>query len=1018
MINQRQTERLIEKVSRMEKIYADFLISDREEVTFGIYEPQETRYAPPAPGDYRPIARGAHWGRPFSYAWFGAEIAVPARMRGKRVYLECDTGAFESLAYLNGRPYGMFDYVAGRSERLHRYLPLEDGADRMRFDIESYASHRYNGTQPYETPVTFGKETFAPEDREYNGFWLVTFDETIERVLDDLYMLNSLYRSAGENTFLRAELEELYERIYSYIDLMPSEGLDRQSLSAACEEIERTIYKNKDTAEDGYRAGLVGHSHLDTAWLWPVEETKRKAARTASTAVRLLKRYPHYRFIMSSAVYMDWFKRYYPALFEDVKSLVAEGRFEPNGAVWVECDCNLTGGEAMVRQFMYGQRFLRKELGYEADSFWLPDTFGYSAALPQIMQKAHVKYFYTTKLSWNDTNRFPYDSFVWEGIDGSRVVAHFNSTHSFADPQKIVERVGGAIMNKRLSDKTLIAYGFGDGGGGPSEKMVEYALKSENVRGIPAAKHVSISQFMRDLRKDNLPTYAGELYLELHRGTLTSMSMLKYSNRKLENALHDLEFIAAAGGKQDAAAQIEQLYKVLLLNQFHDILPGTSMNEVNVKAIEENLAALHTAKETAAAMLPVSGQGESVTLVNTLGFARKGFASIEGAYSFENAESYIYKDIDGREQTCVRAEAEAFSSVVLRRAKGKKKASPSVFVREGNRLLTPDLEVEFDENMFLTRLYDRAPKREAAYGKLNELILHRDVPCAWDNWDIDADYAMKGKVCRLLHSETVVDNAYEYRIRSEYAVGEGSKLVQDMIFRAGERSVDFRSKIDWHEKHSLLKAHFAANIFSRTMKNEIQFGYLERSLLRNTSEQQAKFEVCNHKWTDISENNYGFAIINDCKYGVGGRPGKLSLSLMKGGTHPDSSADEGVRYFGYKVLLHEGAFSCESVVKPAYEYNNPFFFVDGAAPVASFLRCGASGVIAETVKPAEDGDGYVVRLYESEGNHVSAPLAFGRKYSIQECDLLEDEEKNLGEADSLELAFRPFEIKTLKLLPM
>lgn len=1013
MINTKQMDRLIEKVAKAEKIYADFLVNDREEVAFGIYEASDGEYAPPPPEKYRSVRAGERWGKPFSYAWFGADLAIPERMRGKRVYLECETGAFESLAFVNGKPYGMFDYVEGRSERLHRYLPLDfDDADVLRLDVESYASHRYAGTQPYETPVTFGKESLVSEDREYCGFWLVTFDEVVEKFTDDLRLLNSLYRSPIDE-FLRAELAECYARIYKKINLMPSEeGIDRDGLAAACRDIERTVFEKEK--KKGYRAGLVGHSHLDTAWLWPVEETKRKAARTASTAVRLLKRFGDYRFIMSSVVYLDWFKRYYPSLFGEIAKLTSEGRFEPNGAVWVECDCNLTGGEAMVRQFLYGQRFLRRELGVEADCFWLPDTFGYSAALPQIMRKSNVKYFYTTKLSWNDTNRFPYDTFRWEGMDGTEVVAHFNCTHCFADPQKIAEQVGG-IQNKFFSDKKLIAYGYGDGGGGPSEKMADCAIKSERIRGIPAAKHVSIGQFMRELDKKNLPSYAGELYLELHRGTLTTLHRLKELNRKFEIALHDLEWICATRGRTDLRDECERLYKTLLVNQFHDILPGTSMNEVNEQALSENERGLREAKELALKILNAKQDGDSVTFVNTLGFSRKDFAVLDGEHWFDGTDCYTFTDFDGKQKTGVRVALAGFSSVTLRRSCKPHEGKGSAFVREGNKLKTPYMEVEFDENMFIVGLYDRRAGRQVARGKLNELLLYRDIPCGWDNWDIDADYAMRGEACRLLRSETVNDNVYEYRIRSVYQVGEKSVLTQDMIFPADDAWVDFRSEIDWREKHRLLKARFDTNVFSRTMKNEIQFGYIERSLLRNTSEEQAKFEVCNHKWTDISENRFGFTLINDCKYGVGGTQGCLSLSLMKGGTHPDTTGDEGVRRFNYKILLHGGSFCCESVIQRAYEYNYPPMIVKGATEVTPIVRCDGDGVMIETVKLAEEGDGVVVRLYECEGNHVSASLNFGRIGLIRECNLLEDETRVIGKAQKVEVSFDPFEIKTLKI---
>ncbi|MCL2369746.1 MAG: glycosyl hydrolase-related protein [Firmicutes bacterium] len=1024
MINRKQNDRLIDKIVKLEVVYKEYLVAERETVVFEIAElgksyplDFETKYVPPDAKTYRPIKIGDKWGGEFCYAWFGASIAQPSSFKGKRVYLESHCGALESLVYVNAVPFGMFDDHDNNPQRLHKYLPLEFSNDMVRVDVEAYASHTIAGTHPYEKPFTNGSHQNMGSERKYGGFYLVVFNKSVERFLDNLKLLNSLYGALAENDFYKAELIACYEKIFILVDLMPSEGVSNLDLDAASKIIEGYLSVAGNKGKD-YRVGIIGHSHLDTAWLWPVEETKRKAARTAATAVRLLKKYDKYKFIMSSVVHLDWIKNSYPALFEDIKRLVAQGRFEPNGAAWVEYDCNLTGGEAMIRQFVMGQKFLEREFGYRADCFWLPDTFGYSAALPQIMQKCGVKYFFTTKLSWNDTNKFPYDAFVWEGIDGNKVTACFNTIHCYAEPRTIVEKAN-AIQSKHTQDRTLIAYGFGDGGGGPDAKMVEYAIRCEDMPHIPKTRHTTISEYMRGFDDSKLPIYAGDLYLELHRGTFTAIHDIKRTNRKLEIALHDLEYVCSATGSFAYKAKIDNLYKILLLNQFHDILPGTCITEVNNVAVAENNQALEEARVLTIELLTNNiAEKNLITLINTLSFNRKGSFEIEGAYDFQGVPCYRYTDIDGNIKTVVKTNILAFGCVALRTDNKEQanKNSRFKFKRaKHSRLSTPCLSVKFDENMRIISMVDKVADRELASGVLNDLVLYRDVPLLWDNWDIDADYKFKGKSCRIQTIEEVVNNEYEFRLRCFYEVGKSSKLTQDIVFRADTTAVDFVSKLEWSDRHYLLKAEFDTTVFARTCRVETQFGHIEKNVLDNTSEQQAMFEVCNHKWTDLSEPNYGATLINDCKYGISVKRGKMGLTLIKGGAKPDYSADAGIKYFNYCFAPHSGGFSFDSVIKKAYEYNIPPIVINGNINLKPIVISSNPAVIIETVKPAEDGDCVVLRLYECEGNYAKTTLSFDRDYVIKECNLLEENMGKKIKGKDYNLKLKPFEIVTIKL---
>lgn len=974
MYNLRQLERLASKIERLADIYERFVVVSRMPLSV-------THLQNPS----AEVRDGYEWGGEFVYADFEC---VRPDLPGP-LWLECDTEGVEHLVLADGEPLDMTDWADGISapaEKLHRFVRLDDVPAGAVLRIEAYSGHTMYGTMPYDGKTTFGWSKYR-ERCVFHGIYAVVPDEELHNFLIRLRIFLSYYRDGNRVWEKKAEYR-VFEKLFCALSLLP-ERPERESVRRADKilgEFFASLRTRRAEKKSPY-IGLIGHSHLDTAWLWPVEETKHKAVRTAVNAVRLLEKYPRYTFIMSSVLYMDWIRREYPGLFSRISALVKEGRFEPNGAAWVECDCNLTGGEALVRQFLRGQKFLQKYFGYRADTFWLPDTFGYSGALPQIMRGCGVKYFLTTKLSWNDTNRFPYDAFRWRGIDGSEVTAHFNTTHCPVDPCTVSARMEG-MLNKHLGDCALIAYGYGDGGGGPDEEMVRKALLTEATFPDAQVEHTTVSAFMQKLAAQDLPVYAGELYLELHRGTLTMHHDIKRNNRKLEIALHDAEFLSVASGRPLEKEKLEGWWDTLLINQFHDILPGTCIARANDVCKGEMKKAL---EECGSYILQ-----EGEPYVNTLSFAR------EETLETETGEQR-YFDFDGKEHALGRFSFRAF-------APGERIAgyNESPFSRSGDTLTTPFGKAVIADGKLLSYV---CFGRELSAGALNELRIAEDMPRLWDNWDVDADLPMIEKAVRCTGSKVISDGPHEYRIRCQYRLGKASSLTTDIVFDAYTPLVRFENKLDWQEDHALLRAYFHTGVFSPVVRNEIQFGWLERPTTRNTGVEQAMFEVCNHKWSDLSETNFGVAILNDCKYGFGCEGGTMHLTLCKGGTHPDERGDHGIKYFSYGILPHKGGLGALSVIRPAYRFNYaPARSAVCDSPVREIV---GDGIIVESVRRGEAG--IVVRLYECERSAAEGTLVLSREFEAAECNFLEEDERPLGRSRMLKLAFRPFEIKTVLL---
>lgn len=1043
MLLEKQYDKVWMKLEQMEKTYEKLIFRRRQEVPMHLWECRE-HYRKVPEGDWRPVKKGERWGGSGMTGWFVGELTVPQALAGENLYLEADTGALEAMLFVNGEPKGVYAHrIVANNRGNHHTLMIGKEAERFELGVEAYCWHNGVGTQPFAEPDLEDKVCV------YNGVWLCTMEKDVKEFVFDLRILNQL-RTAVRDEFRRARVENCLWQVYGMAPQKPEEEEEDRWHAAIRSAVTcmQAALREKN-AELSPSAGLIGHSHLDTAWQWTIDETIRKCARTTSNALNLMEQYEDYIFFQSSAYHGELMRRNYPSIYKEVRKRVAEGRFEPNGGVWIECDCNLVSGESLIRQFLWGQRWTKEHYGYTSDVFWLPDTFGYSAALPQILKGCGISYFLTTKLMWNETNAFPYDTFVWRGIDGSTVFSHFNDIHCKPDPEHVISSVHDWTRLKRVNQDRLIAYGYGDGGGGPSYDMVEMAGRIADVNGCPRTRHTTVSSFMKKLEAEaeDVPVHSGELYLELHRGTLTSFHDIKKNNRRAERAFHDLEFAQAVCwllGKRTKAH--EDWYETLLVNQFHDILPGTCIPEVNRRAVSQMRQVIRQADDAFTELWETADQ-KGVSLINTLPWERDSAyvpaalleASGEGSSGKGRLQEEVRLQGTGKAAACAQRitnlEGEALfyleklqvpgfgSQSLVRCAQAEERAEKGRFFYAAETVSTPFYEIVFDENGYLSSLYDKTAGRELARSgadPLNAFYLPEDVPCAWDNWDIDADVIERMRPVRhaLVGRSIAAEGRLQLRIRSVFALTERTRVEQDMVLYANQRRIDFETRVDWHEKHRLLKAGFDMDINAAFARHEIQFGFMERPCFKSNTYEKAMFEVLNHKYTDVSETRFGAALLNDCKYGISVNGTQLALSLLKSGTHPDPCGDEGIHSFTYSLVTHDG-FGWENVIKPAYELNYPMRPVRGvtefAAPVIS---CDQPHVILETVKVAEDQNGIILRMYESERSGCRVKLTFSRQVRrVYRTDLLEEVQEELALLEgSVSLSVKAFEIVTLRLV--
>ena len=773
-----------------------------------------------------------------------------------------------------------------------------------------------------------------------------------------------------------------YTLVYALekVALLATKRMSAETIGT-CRAILRPHLERKNIADPLLKFYAVGHSHLDLAWLWPLRETRRKAGRTFATALANLKEYPDYIYGASQPQQFEWVKQDYPALYEKIKAAVKEGRFEVQGGMWVEADTNVTGGESLIRQFLYGTRFWKEEFNKEDHTLWLPDVFGFSGALPQIIRGCGCENFLTIKLSWNMVNEFPYHSFRWQGIDGSEVLAHMppEGTYNSSASPKALRAAAGNYAQRGLSKNAMVLYGIGDGGGGPGRQHLETVAREGSVYGVPDVVNATSETFFRELRKetDALPVYKGEIYLEKHQGTYTSQSDNKYYNRKIENALAGYEFAQVVTGSVDHAAN-DRIWKEVLLYQFHDILPGSSIRRVYDESVARYRELLNEVMERTRATY--AGSGDALCVCNTTSYLRRETVKAEGKWYFVEAAPYSV--------TQLTKECKRFS-----------------VYSDGRRLGNDLVEAVIADDGTIASVVGKRTGRQALAHPSCSFPVFGDVG---DGWDFYFGYRRGGaEYFEKTDARAFTDGAragvkisYRYHksvLEETVSVTEGSPLVR----------VDIR--IDWQETEKMLRADIFPAVETDEVTCDIQFGNVRRSMLTNNSLQTAQYEVCAHKWVDMSSLGYGVAVLNDGKYGYACKDGSISVNLLRSQMHPCVDQDKGEHTFSFALYAHEGDVHHSDVAAQAYAFNRPLTVVR-AEPVASLVSADDPHAVIETVKPAEDGNGYVVRLY----NDLPAPITTtlrARGTRMTRTDMLEQgDEKTDGT-----LTLHGYEIATVRI---
>ena len=956
--------------------------------------PDRITFAEAQRGKYRPARVGEQFGPLWATHWFKVELAIPQAWRGREVHLLWDSHS-EACVWQNGVPLqgltgsGAASWMNAIGPIRNRFLllPCARGGERQKIFIEVACNQLFGQDQQ---PAELGKLTQAE---------IAVFDRDAWDLLWDFTVV------AGMAEHLPKTSPRGAQALWAANAMINACDLDNRATWPAARRIARQFLSAKN-GDGQHNLSAIGHAHIDTAWLWPLAETKRKCYRTFSSAMRMMELYPDYKFACSQAQQFAWMKTEQPALYAKIKRYVRAGQFVPAGGTWVEPDCNLPSGESMVRQFLIGQRFFRQEFGRYCNEFWNPDVFGYNGQLPQIMRGAGIRRFLTQKLSWNQINKPPAHTFWWEGIDGSRVLTHFPPADTYNGTANVRELIFNVSNYKDLerSNESYYLFGYGDGGGGPTWEMVEQLRRARDVDGLPRLTQRSPDDFFVRLEADmkELTVQVGELYLECHRGTYTTQAQNKLNNRRSEDLLHDVEFLAAIAPGKYPATELNRLWKLLLLNQFHDIIPGSSITAVyrDSDAQYADIATTGAKLRDAALRKFVPAGDRHVSVVNTLGFSRREVVTLAGKTAAVSAPAMGY----------------AVQTPVT------KTDTPVTFIETttGFVLENQFLLVTLHRTGQVTGLFDKRTGRELIVGKANQFVLFDDMPNNFDAWDIDVFHREKRRDVTGAKSYRVVEqHALRVAIEFTFDLSAKSRLTQRITLDAVAPQLNFACDVDWHEDHKLLKVEFPTTIHSDVASYEIQFGHLQRPTHFNTSHDLARFEVCTHRWADLSEPGCGLALLNDCKYGHATYRNVMQLSLLRSPKSPDPVADMGRHRFRYALLPHAGDLRTAGVIPAARAFNVPLLLqkTGAATGTRSFLSVNNPAVVIDTVKQAEDSRCVIVRLYEAHGARSRVRLTSTLPVTkAMRCNLLEtDEAPVVWRNGSAALELRPFQIVTLKL---
>lgn len=988
---------------------------------------------------FAPVKPGFTWGETWEYCWFRGSVVLPKEAEGKRIVLSLAPGG-ESTLFVNGTSFGTYraDWVMEKHHYLEDNVLCAAGKAGDRYDIlmETYAGHYYPdaggcSTGPvlpgsYQDPLEEGARRKLGECTY--GIW----NEDAYQLYMDVDTLSKLLKTLDETSLRAARIAEALERFSLIVDFEQGEEGRDASYREASAMLRPVMEAVNGSTQPVFYA--VGNAHLDLAWLWPMAETHRKTSRTFAAQLRLIEEYPEYKFIQSQPASYEMCRKYYPELFERIKDAIKGGQWIADGAMWVEPDTNMAGGEALIRQLVHGKRYYKDVLGVESEVLWLPDTFGYTAALPQILKGCGVKYLVTQKIFWsyNEGDQFPYHYFTWQGMDGSQVTSFLPTSYTYKTDPAEINTVWKNRTQVRDLDAFLLPFGYGDGGGGPSRDHVEYALRQKDLEGGVRVKMEGPKEFFEDMEAKGGPknTYVGELYFSAHRGTYTAQAMVKQKNRQNELALREMEMWASAAKLAGWTYPLEKadgLWKELLLHQFHDILPGSSIARVYVEAQKAHEGIHKGAKEVQAdalkALLGEKPETEAVSVFNSLSFPRKALVELPDAFARGACLADGSHVPVGRTQEGVKAlvTLPSCGAVSLRPADGPDEAAGAVIrkTKDGFVLENEVLTAAVDGRGEVTSFVLKESGREFAAGSMNRFRLYKDVPRLFDAWDIDSNYIEQEVDGAFDVTVEALEQGLEAVLMVKGRIGESS-FTQKIRLASGSRRLVFETRVDWKELHRLLKTAFPVAVYAENGINEMQFGYVERPAHRSRLYDKDRFEVCNHRYSAFCDGSHGAAVLNDCKYGISMNSNSLELTLLTASAGPEMRADNRVHHFTYAFTAWEGAFADCDVVRQGYELNVAPVVAEGGSRDFSLISIDKENVLADTLKPAEDGsDDLILRLYEAKKAAVTAGIHVDmgdmRAYI---CDMLENKLEEVPVEDGkLSLPFRAFEVKTIRLVP-
>lgn len=989
------------------------------------------------------------WGGNREYFWFETIVTIPESFEGKCVVYELKTGREGewdgtnpqfSVFINNMRKQGLdvnhreviLTERARAGEKYRIVLSAFTGDNNFCLLMDSYIKILDRKTEKYyyDLSVPYEVARLLPEsDRNYRNI-ILALNESLN-LLD-----------------LRQEHSEEYQA----------------SLEKAQEYIVHEFYE-KYTGENKEKIYCVGHTHIDVAWLWSLAVTEDKAVRSFSSVLELMKQYPEFIFMSSQPQLYKYVKKNAPEVYEQIKERVREGRWETEGGMFVEADCNLSSGESLIRQFVHGKRFFKEEFGKDNEILWLPDVFGYSAALPQIMKKCGIRYFMTTKISWNEFNKMPYDTFEWEGIDGTRVLTHFSPSrdynkgaveggtetehfttyNAYLNPSQVK---GGweRYSQKYLNDEALMSFGYGDGGGGPVRDMLENQRRlAKGIPGCPRTVMSTASNFFHILEKHvagqkYLPVWVGELYLEYHRGTYTSMARNKKYNRKTEFLLQNAELFSDLSrellGSAYPEKELYELWEIALKNQFHDILPGSSIKEVYEDSKKEYEYILKEAEQLEAAALKNITEAVNASHNSLVVFNPNSFIGEDTVVFYSPDDIQIPAVYDG-EKPCPVQELSDGNFVFHAPGippKGyktfsiKEKATDSkdtMFVCGSEQALENGfIRIQFTNNGQISSIYDKTENRELLKENCNAnvLVTYEDRPHNYDAWDVNNYYVEKSWEITDVQEISLVENGpvqCTVKVVRKYL---DSLITQYITLNSFSPEIRIRNEIDWKEKKLFMKALFPVDIHTDEASFEIQYGNVTRKTHYNTSWDYARFEVCMHKWLDVSENGYGVSILNDCKYGANVHDGVIGISLLKSAVYPNPDADKEHHSFTFSVYPHKGDFRVAGTIKKAYALNNPIKALlkeneGGTLPSTySDVSVDVPNAIIEVIKKADNEETSIIRVYEAFNRRTKVTMSFAHKIEKAfECNMLEEIESELDcNGNNITFVLKPYEIKTIK----